>query len=31
MSKLESIIGGNVNSWGGVDVNYRPSGFSIGG
>ena len=29
MSKLERIIGGNMNSWGGIDVNYRPSGFSI--
>ncbi len=30
MEKLEKIIGGNINSWGGIDVNYRPSGFSIG-
>lgn len=29
MSKLERIIDGNINSWGGIDVNYRPSGFSI--
>ena len=30
MAKLEKIIGGNINSYGGIDVNYRPSGFSIG-
>ena len=30
MADLEKIIGGNINSWGGIDVNYRPSGFSIG-
>ena len=30
MPKLEKIIGGNINPWGGIDVNYRPAGFSIG-
>ena len=30
MAKLEKIIGGNTNPWGGIDVNYRPSRFSIG-
>jgi len=30
MADLEKIIGGKINSWGGVDVNYKPSGFSIG-
>ena len=30
MAKLEKIIGGTINSRGGVDVNYKPSGFSIG-
>ena len=29
MSKLESIIGGNINSYGGIDVNYKPTGFNI--
>ena len=29
MAKLENIIGGNINLWGGVDKNYRPTGFSI--
>ena len=29
MAKLEKIIGGNVNSWGGVENNYKPTGFSI--
>ena len=29
MAKLENIIGGNINSWGGVDKNYRPTGISI--
>ena len=29
MATLENIIGGNINSWGGVDKNYRPTGISI--
>ena len=29
MKKLEGIIGGKINSWGGIDVNYRPSGFNV--
>ena len=29
MAKLENIIGGTINSGGGVDVNCRPAGFSI--
>lgn len=30
MKKLESIVGGSINSYGGIDVNYRPTGFSVG-
>jgi len=30
MSKLERIIGGTINCFGGIDVNYRPTGFNIG-
>lgn len=29
MEKLEKIIGGSINLWGGVDKNYSPTGFSI--
>lgn len=29
MSKLEKIIGGNINSWGGIDKSYSPTGFNI--
>ena len=29
MAKLEKIVGGNINTLGGVDKNYRPTGFSI--
>ena len=29
MAKLEKIVGGNINTLGGVDKNYRPTGISI--
>ena len=28
---LDNIIGGSVNTWGGIDgANYRPTGFAVG-
>lgn len=30
MGKSEKIIGRSINSWGGIDVNYWPTGFNIG-
>lgn len=27
---LDSILGGTINGYGGIDVNYQPSGFSVG-
>lgn len=29
MSNLEGLSGGVVNNWGGIDVNYQPSGFHV--
>ena len=28
---LDNIVGGNINSWGGIDgADYRPTGFAVG-
>jgi len=29
MKKLENIVGGSINSCGGIDKNYQPTGFSV--
>ncbi len=30
MEKLEKIVGGTINSWGGIEKNYQPTSFNIG-
>lgn len=30
MNKLEGIVGGTINGYGGIDVGYQPTRFSVG-